>query len=159
MENRDIQMVKRQYHWKSLFESTFQLLTRWVNSTSAPSLGMLIKSLFTVHTTLEVSSSHPVTSLRLQSMSEKFLARLAQAIPCHWEFIARLLGESESEICQAVSRSESNICEQAYQVLWGWKRKRIENVETFKELVSAVHCVKQHAGDGTLDEAVKLLTT
>ena len=160
MREQDIRVIKCQYQWRSLFEAAYQMLTKWIVR-SIPNLGMLIEGLRSINTTLEVSSV-PVTwssAIKLKPMNEVFVKNLAQTILCNWKFIARLLGESETDICQAVGRSEHDIHEQAYQMLWKWKRQRIENMETFEELARAIHCMRQHTHDMTLDEAVELLTS
>lgn len=147
MKEQDIQVIKRQYQSR-LFESAFQMLIKW--ATRTPSLGMLIEGLRSIGTTLELSSWSVTCTIRQKTMDEVFFAKLVKSIPiCHWEFVARLLGESESAIS---GRSECDVYEQAYQMLWQWKRQHIECIETYTELVKAVHCVKQHTGDCTLDE-------
>lgn len=156
MEEQDIQVIKRQYQWESLFESAYQMLTRWIVS-SVPCLEMLVKGLHSINIALEISS-FPMTCFEPRPMSEVFVTNLAKNILCYWKFIARLLGESETDICQAVRRSDHDVHEQAYQMLWKWNRQQIGDMDTFEELTRAIHCVKQHTRDGTLDGAVELFT-
>ncbi len=126
-------------------EKAFQMLAKWLSSKYPQNLKTLIDGLNSVSYSLDVSDWTTSYNSKPKTMDRKFMINLADYIKCHWKFVARILGESESTIIAVVKRDEYNLYEQAYNMLYQWERHcALPEKEAYVRLFKSVHCIHEH---------------
>ncbi len=157
LEEDCIESLKYQYG-NVKYVPAFEMLKQWV-SDSSPDLGMLIEKLNTLGYSLDLSQwTTSYDTVRPKPMDRNFLIKLAQKIKYYWMFIARILGEPEGFIDTIISDYKNNIYEQAYQMLWQWKRHcAFQEGETYLRLFNSIHCMYEHTRVDSLNTALSWL--
>lgn len=148
LEKKDIDTINQEQQGLKVFVKAFEMLAKWLASSEyIPTLGTLINGLhstgFEILPLLLWTTSY--NSVIPKTMDPIFISHLAKRISCHWKFVARLLGVSETSIHGAVQCNQSNLDEQACMMLNEWKRHcPLGNREAYLELFNSVHCVCEH---------------
>lgn len=153
MKELDIDEIKHN-RYPNLFESAFQLLAKWWLNRTVLSLKTLIDGLNSIDLTINVSTWTASYNTAPKSISKRFyMLDIAPRITCHWKFVARLLGLSETDINTIVQHDRDSLQSQACEVFKEWtKRTGINDGRLFDSL----HCVNEHVNIKELQAAPNL---
>ena len=142
MKELDIDEI-RHYKYPHFFESAFQLLKKWFITSVKCQLKTLIDGLNLIGLTINVSTWSASYNIAPSHLSEpQFMRDIAPRIRCHWKFVARLLGLSETDIDDIVQEYQNNLHLQAYEMLKEWNKRRTDSNDG--KLFDSLHCVNEH---------------
>lgn len=142
------------------FRPAFEMLVEWVSkydSMGPPNLWTLVCALGNIGYTLVPSTwSTNYAGVTPGVINEKFVAVLAPLIQYHWEFVGRLLGETETDIDSARIYNQHNCgwTDQACSMLSGWRRHSGD----YWKLFDSIHCLHEHLNNEHLKNALHIMT-
>ncbi len=150
---QDIDGLRQTFQGKYAFEAAYNMLALWITrSDTFQTFGMLVGVLHQCNLELEKGTwkvNNITCSCTFNVFKEHRLTDLSRKIVFVWKFVGRLVGMKDYEIDEVeLDYKQMKVREQAYQMLWVWKRTCVDQNEFHlsEKLFKALHCISDHTG-------------